>query len=95
MNKKTPTAGEVNEIVRAEPEDLLTAEEVALILHVKPQTVRDAAWRGKIPCVRLWSGKKKVLLRFKRSEIEAFITKRTVPARTTKAAARTVRRSAR
>ena len=60
-------------------EHLMTAEQVAEILAVKPQTVRDAAWRGKIPCVRLWSGNKKTLLRFLRSEIEQFIRERSVP----------------
>ena len=61
-------------------ETLLTSEQLAELLALKPQTVRDAAWRGKIPCVRLWRGKRKCLLRFQRSEIEAFIRARTVPA---------------
>ncbi len=60
---------------------LLTSEEVAELLSVKPQTVRDAAWRGKIPCVRLWTGKKRSLLRFKRSDIDRLIEDRSVPAR--------------
>jgi excisionase family DNA binding protein len=59
-------------------DELLTSEEVAALLKVKAQTVRDAAWRGKLPCIRLWSGKKKTLLRFKRSEIEQFVRDRTV-----------------
>ena len=63
-----------------EPDDpLLTPEQVAEIFNVKAQTVRDAAWRGKLPCVRLWRGKKKSLLRFRRSDIEALIRERTVP----------------
>ena len=57
-------------------EHLMTAEQVAEILALKPQTVRDAAWRGKIPCVRLWSGSRKTLLRFRRSDIERFIHER-------------------
>lgn len=52
---------------------LLTADQVARILAVKPQTVRDAAWRGRIPCVRLWRGKRKALLRFRAADIEALI----------------------
>ena len=59
-------------------EPLLTPEQVAELLAVKPQTVRDAAWRGKLPCVRLWQGKKRSLLRFKRSDIERLIRERTV-----------------
>lgn len=62
-------------------DELLTSEEVAALLKVKAQTVRDAAWRGKLPCVRLWSGKKKTLLRFKRSDIEEFIRRRSIPSR--------------
>jgi excisionase family DNA binding protein len=59
---------------------LLTSEQVAELLQLKPQTVRDAAWRGKIPCIRLWQGRKKALLRFKMSEIEQFIMERSHPA---------------
>ena len=33
--------------------DLLTAEELAERLHVRPSTVREWARRGKIPTVRL------------------------------------------
>jgi excisionase family DNA binding protein len=62
-------------------ERLLTAEEVAELLALKSQTVRDAAWRGKLPCVRLWAGKRKTLLRFKQSEIEGFIREQSVPAK--------------
>ena len=62
-------------------EKLLTAEQVAALLQVRPQTVRDAAWRGKLPCVRLWKGKKKTLLRFRRSDIQRLIEARATPAR--------------
>jgi excisionase family DNA binding protein len=63
-------------------EHLITAEEVAELLSLRAQTVRDAAWRGKLPCIRLWAGKKKTLLRFNRRDIEALIRERTVPVRT-------------
>ncbi len=59
-------------------DSLLTAEQVGALLSLKPQTVRDAAWRGKLPCIRLWTGKKKTLLRFRRSEIDQFLRDRTV-----------------
>ena len=62
-------------------DQLLTSDQVGQMLGLKPQTVRDAAWRGRLPCVRLWSGRKKTLLRFQRSAIEAFIRERTVPAK--------------
>lgn len=60
---------------------LLTAEEVARLLRIKPATVYDAAAAGRIPCVRLWEGRRKALLRFKRSEIEKLISDRSIPAR--------------
>ncbi len=65
-------------------EPLLTPEQVAEIFAVKPQTIRDAVWRGKLPCVRLWTGRKKSLIRFRRADIEAFVRERTttVPTRT-------------
>ena len=62
-------------------EPLLTPEQVAELFVVKPQTVRDAAWRGKLPCVRLWQGRKRSLLRFKRSDIEQLIRDRSVTAK--------------
>ena len=62
-------------------DSLLTSEQVADLLQVKPQTVRDAAWRGKLPCVRLWSGSKKTLLRFRLDEIKRLIEERSHPAR--------------
>ena len=57
---------------------LLTTNEVAALLALKPQTVRDAVRRGELPCVRLWTGRKKSLIRFRRADIEAFVRDRTV-----------------
>ena len=53
--------------------NLLTAADVAALLSVRPQTVRDAAWRGKLPFVRVWGGKKRSLLRFRREDIERLV----------------------
>ena len=49
---------------------LLTPQQVAELLSVRPVTVYAAAADGRLPAVRVWSGKKKSLLRFRRSEIE-------------------------
>jgi excisionase family DNA binding protein len=57
---------------------LLTTNDVAAILALKPQTIRDAIRRGEIPFVRLWTGRKKSLIRFRRADIEAFVRDRTV-----------------
>ena len=60
-------------------EPLLTPEQVAELFSVKPQTIRDAVWRGKLPCVRLWSGRRRSLIRFRRAEIERFLADSSVP----------------
>src|SRR5882724_8420836 len=67
--------------VRSEEEymsqpELLTAEEVAALLRVKPSTVYDAAARGVLPVLRLWKGKRRTLIRLRRSDLEAFIQER-------------------
>ena len=58
------------------PESLLTAQEVAEVLPVKPSTVYDAVYRGVLPVVRLWEGRRRELVRFRRADIEAFIKDR-------------------
>jgi excisionase family DNA binding protein len=58
---------------------LLTAEEVGRILRLKPATVYEAAAAGRIPCVRLWRGRRKSLIRFRGEEIEALIRERSLP----------------
>ncbi len=65
-----------------EDSELLTAEEVASLLRVKPSTVYDAAARGDLPVVKLWKGKRRTLLRFRRGDIETFILNRTTQDRT-------------
>ena len=52
---------------------LLTAQEVSRLLRIKPATLYQAAADGRIPCVRLWQGKKKALIRFHREDIEQLI----------------------
>ena len=54
-------------------EQLLTAKEVADLLRLAPSTVFDAAARGNLPCVRLWRGRRKSVLRFRRSDLEELI----------------------
>jgi len=57
---------------------LLTAQEVSRLLRIKPATLNQAAADGRIPCVRLWQGKKKALIRFHREAIEQFIRQHSV-----------------
>ncbi len=56
---------------------LITADEVSRLLHIKISTVYDAVSRGRIPAVRLWSGHRRPLLRFRREDIEQLIRDRT------------------
>ena len=63
------------------PDRLLTAEEVARRLSVKPATVYDAAANGRLPVVRLWGGRRRSLLRFQSADIERLIQDRTEPAK--------------
>ena len=55
---------------------LLTANQVAALLAVQPSTVYAAVALGKIPCVRLWKGQRRSLLRFRRQDIDRLIRER-------------------
>lgn len=52
---------------------LLTPQEVGVLLRVAVSTIYSAAAAGRLPCVRIWKGRRKSLLRFRRAEIEALI----------------------
>lgn len=54
-------------------EPLLTVADVARMLNVKPATVYAKVKAGTIPCVRLWTGRRKALIRFRREEIQKMI----------------------
>ena len=59
---------------------LLTAEEVAGVLRLTPATVYEAASTGRIPCVRLWKGSRRDLVRFRREDVERLIRERSTSA---------------
>jgi helix-turn-helix protein len=61
---------------------LLLPREVAAMLRLKVNSVYAAASAGKLPAVRLWRGRRKSLLRFRRAEIEALIRGENGPATT-------------
>ena len=65
-------SGHSNETAR-----LLTADEVAERLRLKTATVYQAATDGRIPCVRLWKGNRRALIRFHEDDIERLIRERT------------------
>ena len=56
---------------------LLTAQQVAEVLNVRTATVYAAAAAGRIPSVKLWKGKRRSLVRFRREDIDHFIRKGT------------------
>jgi len=56
---------------------LLTAGEVAEILNIEKATVYEAVAKGRLPAVRLWRGRRRSLIRFRRDDIEQFIRART------------------
>jgi len=58
-------------------EALLTPNQVAALLSIQPSTVYAAAAQGKIPCVRLWKGERRTLIRFRREDIDRVIRERT------------------
>lgn len=54
-------------------DELLLPREVAALLRLKVNSVYAAAAAGKLPAVRLWRGRRKSLLRFRRRDIEELI----------------------
>jgi hypothetical protein len=60
------------------PEPLVDAAVVGKHLRLARSTVYDQAAKGLLPHVRLWSGSRRTVIRFRMSEIEAFIAGRTV-----------------
>jgi len=63
------------------PEALRTAHEVTPLMGVRASTVYDSAYRGDLPVVRLWEGRRRALVRFRRADIPDLLRARTVPAR--------------
>jgi excisionase family DNA binding protein len=62
-------------------ETLLTVSQVARLCRLKPSTVYSAVSRNLIPAVVLWKGKRRRVVRFRRSDIDQLIRDRSVPAR--------------
>lgn len=54
-------------------EELMVAEEVGAALRLRPATVYQAAADGRIPCVRLWTGRRRAVIRFRRRDIERIV----------------------
>jgi len=55
---------------------LLTPKQVAQLLQVSPSTIYLWAWNGEIPCLCLRKGKRKAVIRFRKSAIENWLRSR-------------------
>ncbi len=58
------------------PETLLTAQQVSRRLNIRVATVYAAADDGRIPCIRLWEGRRRALIRFRVEDVEQLIQTR-------------------
>ena len=58
-------------------ETLLKAAQLAAILKVQPTTIYALVERGVLPHIRIAQGKRRGLIRFRPSDIEAFLQERT------------------
>ena len=57
---------------------LRTAQQVAHQLSLKVTTVYAAVAAGRLPCVKLWKGRRRALIRFRQSDVDALIRGATV-----------------
>lgn len=64
-------------------DDILIADEAAPILRVKVGTVYDWCAKGLLPHIRILAGKRRAVIRFRRSELEEFMRQRTNPPKST------------
>ena len=64
-------------------EPLLTAEQVSRILNIRPSTVYALCRRGALPHIRVAEGKRRALIRFRRSDLEKLLSDRAVDAEKT------------
>ena len=60
------------------PEPLVDATAVGRHLRVARSTVYDQVAKGLLPHVRLWSGARRTVIRFRMSDIEKFLRDRTI-----------------
>jgi excisionase family DNA binding protein len=62
----------------ADTKPLLNAEDVARLLNIKVSTVYDGVARGRLPAVRLWTGARRSLIRFRQEDIEKLLSDCTI-----------------
>lgn len=57
---------------------LLTVHELAKLFRVRPATIYGLCRRGELPHIRIAEGRRRALIRFKRTAIESLLLDRTV-----------------
>ena len=62
-------------------DQLLAADDAAVILNVKTPTVYDWAAKGVLPHIRILAGQRRPVIRFKRADLEQFLRDHTQDAR--------------
>lgn len=62
-------------------EELLLALDVARVLGLKTSSVYQLANDGVLPHVRIADGRRRPIIRFRRVDVEQFLTERTVARR--------------
>jgi len=55
---------------------LLTVRQVSDLFQLRPSCIYDAVAKGRLPAVKLWQGRRRSVIRFKRQDILAFIESR-------------------
>ena len=60
-------------------EKLFSVKEAAAYLGTAPSTLYEKTLQGKIPFIRLWSGRRKGAIRFSEEILREHIRKNTVP----------------
>ena len=64
-----------------EQQPLLTTSQLAAKWGVRPGTIYDWCYRGLIPHIRIQSGRRKGVIRFRPEDVEEFISARVVEPR--------------
>jgi len=60
---------------------VLDAQDAAILLRVRPGTVYDWAARGVLPHIRILAGKKRAVIRFRKTDLDRFLIEKSVMVR--------------
>ena len=80
INEHQLKGGSVSEKLN-DPTALLTVNDVARLLNLKPASIYKAVERELLPAIILWRGKRRKVVRFRQEDIEAFLCSSRIPAK--------------